>query len=44
MSRWRRMRTWVSRLWVALYVVRCERAGRFWVVEWDGRVWRVVEE
>lgn len=44
MSRWRMMRSWVSRLWVALHIVRCERAGRLWVVEFDGWVWRVVEE
>lgn len=43
MSRWR-MRTWVSRLLVGLYIIRMERAGRFWVAEFDGFVWRVVEE
>lgn len=36
--------TWISRLWVALYVVRARMAGRRCFVEFDGRVWSVIED
>lgn len=38
------MKTWISRLWIALYMVRCELAGRQWFVQFDGRVWSVIED
>ena len=38
------MRTWVSRLRMALEIVRARVAGRRWFIEYDGEKWVVIRE
>ncbi len=35
---------WVSRVRMALAVIRARATGRRWFVEWDGVGWRVIED
>jgi hypothetical protein len=35
---------WISRVRMALAVVRAKATGRRWFVEWDGDVWQVIED
>jgi len=35
---------WVSRVRMALAVIRARATGRRWFVQWDGDVWQVIDD
>jgi len=37
-------RIWLSRLLVAIEVVKAKAAGRRWFIEWTGSQWEVVRD